>query len=234
METGERNSHEHRPNAVNRRKRPIQKARAVLVDAWLNDGHVVDDLDNQTEHAAHHENPEQVEEVQLDVAFARFVAAESSVFGAFARLKVGQLALKAAFFRKRGVDIRQQGNKEHQMQHFVEARAMQARKHDLAHHDGDVDCHEDFGRNARAATAVAKHAHAQNNGHNRANARQGDLHNCDDERCRVDRRSGIAGKRRQVDAQNNGDRYRNHRQRDERNRIYLKQQREFLFWGRRE
>lgn len=111
METVERNGHEHRPNTVDRRKRSIQKTSAVLVDAWLNNSHVIDDLDNQTEYAAHHENPEQVEEVQLDIAFARLVATEGSVFGTLARLKVGQLALKAALFRKRGIDIRQQATR---------------------------------------------------------------------------------------------------------------------------
>ena len=233
METVERNGHEHRPNTVDRRKRSIQKTRAVLVDARFNNGHVIDDLDNQTEYATHHENPEQIEEVQLDIAFARLVAAEGSVFGTLARLKVGQLALKAALFRKRGVDIRQQGDEEHQMQHFIEARAMQARKHDLAHHNGDVDRYENFGRNTRTATAIAKHAHAQNNGHNRANARKSDLDYGDNERRRVDRRSGITSKRRQVEAQNRRNRNRDYRERDKRNCIYLKQQREFLFWRRR-
>ncbi len=47
METVERNGHEHRPNTVDRRKRSIQKTRAVLVDARFNNGHVIDDLDNQ-------------------------------------------------------------------------------------------------------------------------------------------------------------------------------------------
>ena len=86
------------------------------------------------------------------------------------------------------------------MQHFIEARAMQARKHDLAHHNGDVDRYENFSRNTRTATAVAKHAHAQNNGHNRANARKSDLNYGDNEGRRVDRRSGITSKRRQVEA----------------------------------
>ena len=110
---------------------------------------------------------------------------------------------------------------------------MQARKHDLAHHNGDVDRYENFGRNTRTATAVAKHAHAQNNGHNRANARKSDLNYGDNEGRRVDRRSGITSKRRQVEAQNRRYRNRDHRERDKRNRIYLKQQREFLFWRRR-
>lgn len=58
METVERNGHEHRPNTVDRRKRSIQKTRAVLVDARFNNGHVIDDLDNQpsTQHTTKIQN----------------------------------------------------------------------------------------------------------------------------------------------------------------------------------
>ena len=52
-----------------------------------------DDLDDQAEYAADHEDPEQVEEVELDIALAREVSAQHALGGRLAVLEIAQATL---------------------------------------------------------------------------------------------------------------------------------------------
>ena len=75
-----------------------------MIYAGINHNHVIDDLDDESEDAAHHEDPEQIEEVELNVALAFEVAPEHALFGRFLICKVAQTALEHALFSKRRVD----------------------------------------------------------------------------------------------------------------------------------
>ena len=103
MEAVERHGHEHGAEPVDGRERAVEHAGAVLVVSRVHHHEMVDGLNDEAEHAADHENPEQVEEVELDEAFARLVASQRAVLGALARLHVAQFALQRALFGERGV-----------------------------------------------------------------------------------------------------------------------------------
>ena len=74
VEAVEEDGHEHRAATVDGRERAEQQPRAVLPLAWHHEQKVDDLFHEQPQHAGHDEYPEQVEEVQRDVALARGVA----------------------------------------------------------------------------------------------------------------------------------------------------------------
>ena len=94
-----------------------------------------DYFDDETEDAADHEDPEQVEEVELDIARAFEVAPEHAARGGLAVLKVAQVALQLALLVKRGVD----GNREGDEDDELHARADELGADALQHHE-----HEDL------------------------------------------------------------------------------------------
>ena len=71
-----------------------------MIYTGVNHDHVIDDLDDESEDAAHHEDPEQIEEVELNVALAFEVAPEHALFGRFLICEVAQTALEHALFSK--------------------------------------------------------------------------------------------------------------------------------------
>ena len=96
MEAVERQRHEHGAEAVNGGEGPPQKAGAVLVVAEVDYEHMVDGLDDHPGHRGDDEDPEQVEEVQLDIAAAGLVQTEGAVLGLLARLHEAQPPLQLA------------------------------------------------------------------------------------------------------------------------------------------
>ena len=94
---------DHGAEAVNGGEGPPQKAGAVLVVAEVDHEHVVDGLDDHSGHRGDDEDPEQVEEVQFDVAAAGLVQAEGAVLGLFAGLHEAQSPLQLALVGQRRV-----------------------------------------------------------------------------------------------------------------------------------
>ena len=93
IESVEGNGEQHGAKAVDGAERAEQKAGSILVHARIDPRHVEDDLDDQAEYAADHEDPEQVEEVELDIALAREVSAQHALGGRLAVLEIAQATL---------------------------------------------------------------------------------------------------------------------------------------------
>ena len=108
----EQHSDNHHAEAVDRREWPPQEARAVLVFAEQDE--MVDGLDHQTEHATDREQPEQIEEIQRNIAFAGQIAAGhtlgSGVLIRAAGVHAPQRELQPALLPQRRVRGDVQGN----------------------------------------------------------------------------------------------------------------------------
>ena len=104
VEAVERDGHEHGAKPVDGGEGPIEHAGAVLVDSGVHHDHVIHGLDDEPEHAADHEDPEQVEEVELNEAAVALGASERAVLGGLLGLQVTELSLQAALGDERGVD----------------------------------------------------------------------------------------------------------------------------------
>ena len=112
MEAVEEHRHQHAATAVNGRERAEQQAGAILVAAEYDE--VEDGLDNEAQDAAHHENPEQVVEVQGDVALAGRVQPQRACLGGLAVFLVAQVAMQPALLGKGGVQVGLQRHHQHQ------------------------------------------------------------------------------------------------------------------------
>ena len=77
-------------------KGPHRRPARVLVVAEVDYEHMVDGLDDHPGHRGDDEDPEQVEEVQLDIAAAGLVQTEGAVLGLLARLHESQPPLQLA------------------------------------------------------------------------------------------------------------------------------------------
>ena len=100
MESVECNGHKHGAHAIYGAEWAIQQTGTVLVDTRIYNNHVPDDLDNKTRDAGNHEDPEEVEEIQLDIAFARGIKTQCSIFGLRSPFKFMQATLQPAFLVK--------------------------------------------------------------------------------------------------------------------------------------
>lgn len=135
---------------------------------------MVDDLDNQAEHTADQKYPEQVEEVELDVAFAGEVAPEHALFGGGAILQVAQAALKVALLLQGGVDGGGQRGEDADLDERAYKVKPDALQHDideqLAH--GEDDQRVGPARSV-AAVAADEGPPEQDEGHRRDEAQDG-------------------------------------------------------------
>ena len=146
MEAVERHSHQHRAHAVDGTKGPEQQSGTVLVNARVHYQHVIHGFDNKTEHAAHHEYPEQVEEVQGDVTASGGIKAERAVLCLLPGLHVAQLAAQLTLAGERGVEVGLHDDQEHRHHGMGDDVGSQAVEHDGA--DDDVGQNEYHGLGA--------------------------------------------------------------------------------------
>ena len=163
VEAVERNRHEHGAKAVDGREGPVEQAGAVLVDTRVHDHHVIDRLDDEAEHAADHEDPEQVEEVQLDEAAVSLGSAERAGFGGLLGLHVPQLALELALGDQRGVDGRGDDDEDEQSNAVIDEVVAKAVEHDLEKAAHDVHGNETVGDLRDVSAPVPEHEHAKGN-----------------------------------------------------------------------
>ena len=126
VEPVERNRHEHGAHAINGTERAIQQASAVLVDTWFHDYHVPSNLDKKAGDAGNHEDPEEVEEVQLDISFARSITAQCAVFSLRSPFKFMQASLQLAFLAQRRVRVRLQCDQNDHVDAWGDELARQA------------------------------------------------------------------------------------------------------------
>ena len=84
VEAVEHHGHEYGAKSVDGAEGAKQHAGAVLVDARVIDRHMPNVLQDEAQHAADKEYPEQVEVVEFDVAFAGLIAAEHAFGGGVA------------------------------------------------------------------------------------------------------------------------------------------------------
>lgn len=154
VEAVEHHGHEYGAKSVDGAEGAKQHAGAVLVDARVVDRHVPDVLGDQAEYAADKEYPEQVEVVELDVAFAGFIAPEHALGGGVAVEHLLQAALQLALLAQRGVD----GGRKRDEDAELDGRAQQEGPDTLEHHvdqkldDGKRD--KDVGQASGVAALV--------------------------------------------------------------------------------
>ena len=107
----EQHGDDHHAEAVNRRERPPQEACAILVFAEQHE--MVDGLDHQTEHTTDGEQPEQIEEIQRNIALAGQIAAShtlgSGVFVCATGIHTSQRELETTFLTQRRIGSDMQG-----------------------------------------------------------------------------------------------------------------------------
>ena len=121
-----------------------QQTGSVLIDARIDPGHVEDDLDDEAEHAADHEHPEQVEEVELNVALARGVTAQHAFLRRPALFHGAELFLELALLFQHGVDRRCQRDEDGELDEGACKLQADALEHHVdeylaqSHHDEDI------------------------------------------------------------------------------------------------
>ena len=152
VEAVERHRHEERAETVDGREGTEEQAGAVLVHAGFHHDHVVDRLDDEAKEAAHHEDPEEVEEVELDEALAFDIAAEHTDFGCLAVNHIAEVALQLALLAKRGVYGDGKRDHDDQLDRIGDDARIKTREHELEQdlHDGRGDEHM---RDAHGVTA---------------------------------------------------------------------------------
>ena len=108
----EQHGDDHHAEAVNRRERPPQEACAILVFAEQHE--MVDGLDHQTEHTTDGEQPEQIEEIQRNIALAGQIAAShtlgSGVFVCATGIHTSQRELQTTLLTQRRIGGDMQGD----------------------------------------------------------------------------------------------------------------------------
>ena len=164
MEAVERQRHEHGAEAVNGGEGPPQKAGAILVVAEVDHEHVVDGLDDHPGHRGDDEDPEQVEEVQFDIAAAGLVQAEGAVLGLFARLHESQPPLQLALVGQRRIhpDV---GRDEDEGAGAEEPQArVHAEQQQIGGEGDDEPYGHGLGDEAGAPAVAAQKAEAENAG----------------------------------------------------------------------
>ena len=180
MEPIERHGHEHGPKAIDGRERAEQHAGTVLDLARLHHHEMEHRLDDQSQHAAHDEDPEDVEEVQGDVALPRLVAAERAILHLFARLQVAQQALQFALLGKRRVDVARKGNEQHHDNGEKDKVGVDAEQHHVAEDARHGQCDERLGRLGRVPPLVAQKADAEDDEQHRQQDQHPHHHERDD------------------------------------------------------
>ena len=133
--------------------------------AGVDHDEVVHRLDAQAQDAAHHEYPEDVEEVEGDVAFAGFVAPERAILGGLARLHVAQLAAQLALLGKRWVQVALHHDEEHGHDAVGDQAPAQAGQHDVAQHHAHKHGDHGVGDLRGVAALVAQQADAEHGEH---------------------------------------------------------------------
>ena len=164
VEAVERQRHEHGAEAVNGGEGPPQKAGAILVVAEVDHEHVVDGLDDHPGHRGDDEDPEQVEEVQFDIAAAGLVQAEGAVLGLFARLHESQPPLQLALVGQRRIhpDV---GRDEDEGAGAEEPQArVHAEQQQIGGEGDDEPYSHGLGDEAGAPAVAAQEAEAENTG----------------------------------------------------------------------
>ena len=161
VEPVERRRQQHGAHAVDGRERAEEQAGAVLVDARVDHHHVPDDLQYQTNQAGDHEHPEQVEEVQLDIAVALDVTTEHALLGGGAVLQVAQSALQLALLLERWVHRGGERQQNGQLHGRADELGAHAIEHDVAEQLPQRDDHERVGPDSGVAAPVLKERPAQ-------------------------------------------------------------------------
>lgn len=185
VEAVEHHGHEHGAKSVDGAEGAKQHAGAVLVDARVVDRHVPDVLGDQAEYAADKEYPEQVEVVELDVAFAGLIAAEHTLVGGVAIEHLLQSALQLALLTKRGVD----GGRKRDEDAELDGGAQQERPDTLEHHvDQKLDdgkCDKDVGQAGGVAALVLDEVQAKDDQDDGTGSRE---HDAGDDKADCDER----------------------------------------------
>ena len=113
-----------------------------------------DVLGDQAEHAADKEYPEQVEVVELDVAFAGFIAPEHALGGGVAVEHLLQAALQFALLTKRGVDGCRKCNEDAELDRGTQQEGPDALEHHVDQKLDDGECNKDVGQAGGVAALV--------------------------------------------------------------------------------
>ena len=180
MEAVERHGHQHRANAVDGAKRPEQQSSPVFVNAGVHHQHVIDGLDDKAKHAAYHEYPEQIEEVQGDVAATGGIKAERAVFRLLPGFHVAQLAAKLALAGERRVKVGLHDDQEHRHHGMGDHVGSQAVEHDGADDDGGQDEYHGLGASCGMFAFVSQQADAEDGEHGGQCRVQHRFHHIDD------------------------------------------------------
>ena len=176
MEAVEEDGHEHRAATVDGRERAEQQPRAVLPLAWHHEQKVDDLFHEQPQHAGHDEYPEQVEEVQRDVALARGVAAERAGLPLRMLLGLAGLAVGATFFEQRGVKVALQRHRDCETDAVGNKLVANAGQHDGAQSPGQKKHVQPVGEQRCPAPLVADEAHAEHNERDGEGHQHGQIH----------------------------------------------------------
>ena len=167
---------DHRAAAVDRGERPPQQSGAVLPFAPYHQ--VVEGFDHQAEDAADHEQPEDVEEFQLDVALAARIAPEHAfgdcllVFAALVHAPEG--VLQAAFPQQPRIEHDGQGHENRQLDHRRDQVPVDADERQGEHAVGDGQGDDGVRPSRRVLAAVAQQEDAEDD-----HAGRGDEHDAD-------------------------------------------------------
>lgn len=233
IEAVEHHGHEHGTKAVDGAEGAKQHTGAVLVDTRIVDGHMPDILQDQAEHAADKEYPEQVEVVELDVALAGFIAPEHALGGGVAVEHLLQAALQLALLAQRGVD----GGRKCDEDAELDGRAQQEGPDALEHHvnqkldDGKRD--KDIGQTGGIAALVLDEVKAKDDQDDGTGSREhdaGDNQSDRDERVIAELGGGVAVDERGDDLPHKGAdrRERAHAGQDAQDGVYLNDEGDLL------
>ena len=168
----ERDGEEHRADAVDGAKGSKEHARAVLPYTGFHDDDVPDLLEYQSQEARDHKDPEQVEEVELDVALAGLVAPEQALACGVAVHHVAQAALQFALLAKRRVDADGERDQDEELHAGADDLRAQALQHDVDDelHEGVGDEH--VGERGGIAAAAADEGRAKGDERDGAHGRE--------------------------------------------------------------
>ena len=233
VEAVEHHGHEYGAKSIDGAEGAKQHAGAVLVDAGVVDRHVPDVLGDQAEYAADKEYPEQVEVVELDVAFAGFIAPEHALGGGVAIEHFLQAALQLALLAQRGVD----GGRKRDEDAELDGGAQQERPDALEHHVNqkldDGQCDKDIGQTGGIAALVLDEVKAKDDQDDGTGSREhdaGDNQSDRDERVVAELGGGVAVDERGDDLPHKGAdrRERAHAGQDAQDGVYLNDEGDLL------
>ena len=180
VETVERDGHQNGAEPVDRRERPPEHAGSDLVDAGVDDEHVVDRLDGVAHHAGDDEDPKQVEEIERDVSAARFIAAERSLLELLERLHVAQLALKLPLVGKGRIDVSERRDEQDGGEHVPRGVVGHADQHERAEAPRHQKHDDELGRLTRPASFEHDEPDAEHHERDDDDGHQGDVEHVED------------------------------------------------------